>query len=192
VAPGQGRNESPDQMNRRYLSGALDTCSRAVGLRILQLIRTHRQGRLRTPGWQFTNHPGKRRSRPRRPAHRTGSGCSPKPQPAKTRGRSIFRLLIRVAGLIHLIQYKHHRWRRHVAPTQQLNRNPGADDSGRNRHFNTHYADSSELGLIALLNPRIPSAKPFPSSGNFFGPNRNNATARITSRCRGWSMPSII
>jgi len=30
VEPGQGRNESPDQMNRRYLSGALDTGSRAV------------------------------------------------------------------------------------------------------------------------------------------------------------------
>ena len=55
-----------------------------------------------------------------------------------------------------------------------------------------HYAGSSEFGLIAFLNPRIPSAKPFPSSGSFFGPNRNNATARITNRCRGWSMPSII
>jgi polyketide synthase Type III len=30
VAPGQGRIESPDQMNRRYLSGALDTGSRAI------------------------------------------------------------------------------------------------------------------------------------------------------------------
>ncbi len=54
------------------------------------------------------------------------------------------------------------------------------------------HAESCELGLRASLNPRIPSAKPFPSSGSFFGPNRKSATARMTSKCRGWSKSSII
>ena len=72
---------------------------------------------------------------------------------------------------------------------------PSARDTTRNLPgaiAESTYAGSSALGLIAFLNPRIPSARPFPSSGSFFGPNKNNATARITSRCRGWSMPSII
>jgi 3,5-dihydroxyphenylacetyl-CoA synthase len=39
VAPGQGRNESPDQMNRRYLSGALDTgsCAAAACMQAAQI-----------------------------------------------------------------------------------------------------------------------------------------------------------
>src|ERR1700730_4387241 len=48
------------------------------------------------------------------------------------------------------------------------------------------------LSITELLNPRIASPIPFPSSGNLFGPNTSKAMPKITSRCIGCSSPSPI
>src|SRR5580658_3688711 len=39
------------------------------------------------------------------------------------------------------------------------------------------------------LKLRIPSARPLPSSGSFFGPNKSRAIAATTSQCHGENSP---
>src|SRR5450432_2728101 len=39
--------------------------------------------------------------------------------------------------------------------------------------------------LIAALKPRIPSPRPLPNSGSFFGPKTSNAIPTMTSKCIG-------
>src|ERR1700730_13112123 len=50
----------------------------------------------------------------------------------------------------------------------------------------------SSRPFMAVLNPRIPSPIPLPSSGSFLGPNTSRAIPKITSRCMGWNNPSSI
>lgn len=40
------------------------------------------------------------------------------------------------------------------------------------------------------LNPRMPSARPLPSSGSFFGPNRIRAINATNSQCQGENSPT--
>src|SRR6266567_2707537 len=71
-----------------------------------------------------------------------------------------------------------------------------SEGSGRERDPKPSSSRVTGVGGVAspplneFLNPRIPSPKPFPSSGSFFGPKTSRATPRITSKCIGCKRPS--
>ena len=250
VEPGQGRNESPDQMNRRYLSGALDTGSRAVTACMhaaqtkvtdidLPIVCTSTGYVCPDLGSRLVAQMGFRRDVRR--ALTLGLGCAgalptlPRACDFVTAypNRTALMLAVEIcsacyfgydsmdtkignatcadgaAAFLITDEVAERRQSPAIMDFESCIDSEHTDKVGF-EHWDgklriilanavgpliitgSIYTDSSELGLIAFLNPRIPSAKPFPSSGSFFGPNRNNATARITSRCRGWSIPSII